>query len=43
MGKMAVLSVCEKKEFCARKYLLPVASQQIIGNHFVFLWDKCII
>jgi len=35
---MAVLSVCEKKEVCACRYLLPVASQQIIGNlFFVFM------
>jgi len=43
MGKIAVFSVCEKKEFCACRYLLPAASQQLIGNYFVFLWDKCII
>jgi hypothetical protein len=41
MGKMAVVSVCyKKKEVCAGRYLLPVASQQIMGNHFAFLWDK---
>ena len=40
---MAVLTVREKKEVCACRYPLPVASQQIIGNHFSILWDKCII
>jgi len=40
---MVVLSVCEKKKVCACRYLLPVASQQIIGKLFSFLWDKYII
>lgn len=42
MGKGAVLSVSEKKEFCTYRDQFFVVSQQNIANNFSLFWDTLV-